>query len=194
MDADRHVAGTFQGIITGHGHNIGAAPAAESTVLAFFRVELDGNIAVLDGYAAVELFKTAGKGDIAFLFSLHVDGITAANGDDVGNIFRRTAAGQIHDRLGQALEERSQGRSPGQVFQYFIADIAGNEVRENEDIGLTGYGRTRCFLAGNARYQRGIGLHFAVEFKIDIAVPQQADGLADAVDFFAGTAAHGRIR
>ena len=93
VDANRHVTRTFQRIIARHGHDIGTAPTAKGTVLALFRIELDGNIAVFDGDAAVELFKAAGKGDIAFLFGLHIDGIAAANGDDVGNIFRRTAPG-----------------------------------------------------------------------------------------------------
>ena len=140
------------------------------------------------------MFKSAGKGHISFLFSLHVNGIAATDSNDIRNSFSRTAAGKIHDRLGKTLEERPQRRGTGQVFQNFITNIARNEIGKYKDIGLTGNGRPGRLLTGNPRYESRIGLHLAVKLKINVAVPQETNGLTDAFYFFAGTTAHGRIR
>ena len=54
------------------------------------------------------------------------------------NIFPRTAAGEIVDRLRDSLQHRSVGFRFSKPLYQFIADISAVQVREDQNIGFAG--------------------------------------------------------
>lgn len=58
---------------------------------------------------------------------------------------------------------------------------------------MTGNLGARSFAFANFRYQRGVGLHFAVEVEFYAAVFQDLYSLTNFVDGIAGAAAHGGV-
>src|SRR3989339_276591 len=54
----------------------------------------------------------------------------------VHDVLHAAAAGQVVDALGHPLQHRTHGLGSGQALDQFIADVAGVQVREDQDVGF----------------------------------------------------------
>lgn len=109
-------------------------------------------------------------------------------------------ARKVVDRRVQPLQNRTVGFRPAQPLQQLVTDVAGFNVRKDQDVGLSGNFAARRLFGGYDRIQRRIGLHFAVNFDRQILIfrqfelfPGQPRGFGNFVHAFAFTRPLGRI-
>jgi hypothetical protein len=90
---------------------------------------------------------------------------------------------QVADRLGEALQKRPDRLRAAQPLRQFVADIAGIEVREDQNTGLAG--DRACLLellGGDLGNQRRVGLELAVDGQQRRALSHEFERLAHLVD------------
>ena len=73
-----------------------------------------------------------------FFVEVSCDGIGAAYSNDVSNVFRRAATGQVEDRFIQALDQGAKSRCVSETLNHLVADVSSIEVREDEDVSVAG--------------------------------------------------------
>ena len=79
-----------------------------------------------------------------FFVEVSCDGIGAAYSNDVSNVFRRAATGQVEDRFIQALDQGAKSRCVSETLNHLVANVSSIEVREDEDVSRS----RRCVLSG----------------------------------------------
>ena len=88
--------------------------------------------------------------------------LTGCDGHFSNNVIIRAAAGQVVQRLCQALKHRTVGTGTRQTLDQFVSNITGIQVREDQHICLTADGTAGSLLGVHRRHQSGIRLQFAV--------------------------------
>ena len=71
--------------------------------------------------------------------------------DGVDDVAHRRAAGQVVDRLAQALQDRADRQRAGRALHRLVGVVAGVEVGEDEDRRPAGHLRTRAAWSGPRR-------------------------------------------
>ncbi len=61
------------------------------------------------------------------------------------------------------MEDGASDVEAGDVFKGFIEDIAGVEVGDDENVGVTGHGGIGELFLGDSWVDGGVELHFSVE-------------------------------
>ena len=128
-----------------------------------------------------------------FFVEVSCDGIGAAYSNDVSNVFRRAATGQVEDRFIQALDQGAKSRCVSETLNHLVADVSSIEVREDEDVSVAGNFGARCFVFANFRYESSVSLEFAVEVEVDVAFFQDFNSMAYVVDGFASARTFGGV-
>lgn len=128
-----------------------------------------------------------------FFVEVSCDGIGAAYSNDVSNVFRRAATGQVEDRFIQALDQGAKSRCVSETLNHLVANVSSIEVREDEDVSVAGNFGARCFVFANFRYESSISLEFAVEVEVDVAFFQDFNSMAYVVDGFASARTFGGV-
>ena len=88
--------------------------------------------------------------------------------DDAHDILCGAAAGQIVHRLCDALEDRAIGLGASEALDKLVADVAGLEIREDEDIGMSCNLGARCLELSHGRDEGSVELQVAVEGKLGV--------------------------
>ena len=89
------------------------------------------------------------------------------HGNIAQHLVYRRASGEVADRLGEALKDRAVGIGMTEDLDQLDTDIAGVEVREDQDVGLARhFTLTLHLVLRNCRNDRGIQLELAVALDI----------------------------
>ena len=113
-----------------------------------------------------------------------------ADGDaDVAeDVFGGATAGEVVDGFGHALDDGAEGGGAAEALDQFVADVAGLEVGEDEDVGVALDGAAGVLLQGDGGDDGGVGLDFAVDHGVELEFLEaglgEAGGLGDLVDEF----------
>lgn len=91
------------------------------------------------------------------------------DGGDGDDIVHGAAAAKVIDGLGAALKERAVSLSFGEALGELVTNIAGVEIREDEDVGFAGDRAAGSFFGADGRNDGGIGLEFAVDHEMGCA-------------------------
>lgn len=88
--------------------------------------------------------------------------------DSGGDVCDSTAAGEVGDRVGEALQDGAGNGVSADLLESFVEEIAGVEIGRDEDVGLAGDGGMRGFLVADSRIDGGIELHFSVNEEVSV--------------------------
>ena len=106
------------------------------------------------------------------------------------DLLNRRSAGQVADRLGETLQQRSESDSLGKTLDKLHPDVASIEIREDEDVGPASYRAVSLYLFGcNLRYNRRIQLQLAVYKQVRPVLMDHLKGLQNYVDALMARAA-----
>lgn len=78
------------------------------------------------------------------LFCVHR--LAGGDCDHLVDVIYGAAAAQVVDRTGDTLEDRSDGVGASKTLNELVCDVADLEVREDEDVGLSGDVAARSLL------------------------------------------------
>lgn len=83
--------------------------------------------------------------------------------DSQDNVVDCAAARKVGNREVETLEDGAGDMEAGDLLEGLVEDVAGIEVGDDEDIGVTGDGGIGELFLGDGGIDGGVELHFAVE-------------------------------
>lgn len=86
--------------------------------------------------------------------------------DSEGDVCDSTAAGEVGDRVGEALQDGAGNGVSADLLESFVEEIAGVEIGRDEDVGLAGDGGIWELFGGDGRIDGGVELHFSVDGEV----------------------------
>lgn len=97
-----------------------------------------------------------------------IDGLDADDGGDAENIVSARTAGNVSSGAIESKKDLAVGIRARYVPDQFAGDVAGVEVREDENIGFSGDGTFWQFAGRNFGNERGVHLELAVKIGMDL--------------------------
>src|ERR1035441_8903128 len=76
-------------------------------------------------------------------------------------VYLRAALEHMHG-LRESIQNRSDGLGAAQSREQLVGDVAGFEIREDQDIGAASEWTECIIMLDNFRRNRGVGLHLAI--------------------------------
>ena len=84
--------------------------------------------------------------------------LQSGNRDHADDVFHQCPARKVVDRRVQPLQNRTVGFRPAQPLQQLVTDVAGFNVRKDQDVGLSGNFAARRLFGSYDRIPRRIAV------------------------------------
>ena len=117
--------------------------------------------------------------------------LNGGDGDDANDIAGGATAREVVDRLGDALEDGAVGLGATEALDELVADVAGLEVGEHEDVGVTRDLALGGLQLSDLGHNGGVELQVAVDGELGSLLLGKRRGL---LDLLGGVAAGGSRR